>query len=188
MRWLAGVLAVSAISHAAAAAEASEVWRTGAADSARHLQSGLICPADLGGLSRVTVAVFDEKGQDVACGYVGGQTALTLYMTRGIEPGAAMADAKVQLVAAASEDHPVLAREDEVHDGELVWRRASYNQDGGVKSDIWIARLPGWIVKYRTTYSPGEAAETARAVETATRAVTASAGSYLAACGAATGC
>lgn len=179
---LAAALTVVAAAGAARAETAPDVWRTGPAGSARHLPSGLICPGSLGGMPRVTVAVFDAAGRDVACGYAGDQVALTIYLTQGGTPDAAMAAAKTQFLEAAQGDTPALVREEAVRDGDLTWRRAIYGQGERLRSDIWIAGLWGWVLKYRTTYPVDLATETARAVETASRAVTASAGPRLAAC------
>jgi len=164
------------------------VWRV-TGGTAEHLQSGLVCSHDVYTFRAVSVQTFDRYGLDVSCGYTdGGAGALTVYLTRvapDLDLGAIFASAKGALTKAGAAKHPVLAGEDRPADGGLAWMRATYAEDAGVRTSVWMARLaPDWLVQYRATYPAEHEGPAFAALSRITRQVEASAGARLKLCAA----
>ena len=164
-------------------APAQSVWKTLADGEVQHLQSGLRCPLTLGGEFRQAgVTTFDGFGLDVGCGSNSRVVAVTLYLTRGIALDEGYAIAKTSLSQAREGRNPRLLADGRVSLGGVEWLRASYAEDGGVRTDVWMADLHGWSWKYRTTYREQDEAETRAALERLTALVQASAGPQLGLC------
>lgn len=164
-------------------APAQSVWKTLSGGEVQHLQSGLRCPMTLGGEFRQAgVTTFDGFGLDVGCGYNSRAVAVTLYLTRGIALAEGYAIAKTSLSQAREGRNPRLLADGRVSLGGVEWLRASFAEDGGVRTDVWMADLHGWSWKYRTTYREQDEAETRAALERLTALVQATAGAHLALC------
>jgi hypothetical protein len=134
------------------------IWRFDQAHGAEHLQSGLSCPAQVGGYRRTDLFNYDAFGLDVSCNYFeAGPSDITLYLTRRSGPvDAAVAEAKRELLQFGAERHPQLVSDTRSAAAGLDWSVTTYAEDGGVHSAIWIADLDGWTLEYRATY-PGAA-------------------------------
>ena len=158
------------------------VWRLGDDGSAEHLQTGLRCPAALGDFRQVGTTTYDGFGLDVSCGYNAAGAAITVYLTRmgGLE--AAFTGAKQSLVERAQAKHPSLVSDGKAPSGGLDWLRAEYQEDGGVRSDIWMTEVRGWVLKYRATYPAADAEAVSAKLATLTDLVRASAGARLDLC------
>ena len=160
--------------------EPQSIWTRAADGTLEHQQSGLRCPRRLGPLQRHGTRIYDGYGLDVSCGYSANGVVITVYLTRGVAADPGLAEAKAQL---ENRSPAKLLFEGRAPQGGLDWRKAEYQLgDGEIRSDIWIAELHGWGVKYRATYPAGEAAFAARELAALTEAVQASAGKRLAVC------
>jgi hypothetical protein len=159
------------------------VWKIGAGGDAEHLQSGLSCPLEVGGFRQAGITTYDGYGLDVSCGYNSRSAAITLYLSRGFDLEEGYVSAKSALMKNAEARQPVLKTEDSVHQGGIAWRRALYELDGGgFRSDIWMADVGGWVLKYRATYPARDAAAVAAELERLTALVRGSAGARLDLC------
>jgi hypothetical protein len=159
------------------------IWRTEADGAVEHLQSGLRCPKALGEFTQGDIVAYEGYGFDVGCGFSGRRGAITVYLTKlpGLDAarsyeGAKLAVGQNALFAGARElsDGPV-------QQGGLQWRRAVYATDA-LRSEVWVADLHGWVLKYRATYPPADAADVARQLEAMTEIARTSAGARLGAC------
>lgn len=135
---------------------AQSVWRVGADGSAEHLQSGWVCPAAIDDYVQGVLHVYDGFGLDVSCDYRVPGALLTLYITRvpaDFSPAAAYASAKDAVLKGSPQRHPTLLSEDQPEVGGFKWSRATYAEDGGLHSELWLTMLrPDWYFEYRATY------------------------------------
>jgi hypothetical protein len=138
----------------------ASVWRV-TNDIGEHLQSGLACPPVLGTARRIDLTTYDQYGLDVSCGYSTARATVTIYLTRAGDIDASYAEAQRQIRQVHAVRHVRLLSEDRVETGGLAWRRATFSEDGAMRSDLWMAPLHGWQVKYRVTYPAADAAEVA---------------------------
>lgn len=159
--------------------EPQSIWRRIPDGGIEHQQSGLGCPRFLGSMLRHGTRIYDAYGLDVSCGYSTSDVVITVYLTRGVTPDAGLLDAKAQLEQRAAGK---LLFEGRAPQGGLDWRKAEYQLSDDVRSDIWVADLHGWAVKYRATYPAAQAALAAAQLARLTEAVQASAGKHLALC------
>jgi hypothetical protein len=159
--------------------EPQSIWTRSADGTIEHQQSGLRCPRLLGPLPRHGTRIYDGYGLDVSCGYSAADVVITVYLTRGValEPGLAEARAQLEQRVPAK-----LLSEGRASLGGLDWRKVEYQLDDDMRSDIWMADLHGWAVKYRATYPADRAELAAQLLATLTNAVQASAGKRLALC------
>jgi hypothetical protein len=133
------------------------VWNVGSGrEGVEHVQSGMLCERQVYAYKLIDLHVYDGFGLDVSCGYNDRDRTLTIYLTRAPEKSdaaATYASAKDALVKGSPQRHPTLVAEDKVPDGAITWLRATYAEDGGLHSSVWIAMLsPRWIFEYRATY------------------------------------
>lgn len=158
------------------------VWTIENGGEGRHLQSGLSCPAQLGGFNRTPLTVFDGFGLDVACGY-NGSAVITLYFSRGFPLEQAYAEAKTAVTRSYEARNPLLKGETQVERGGLKFRRAEFELDGGaMRSDVWMTDIHGWVLKYRVSYLPKDADAALAEVDLLTAQVRKSAGAHLDLC------
>ncbi len=160
------------------------IWRATADGGAEHLQSGLICPSGSGPFHRVATTVFDAFGLDVGCSYASPEATLTVYLTRrsGSDIAAALAEAKRELLQFGASRHPVALAEQSRADFGLLWTVVPYDEDGGLRSSIWIADLNGWTLEYRTTTKSADDLAMSSRLGAVTDAIRNSAGVRLALC------
>lgn len=151
--------------------EPLSVWAPGPGGGFEHLQTGLNCAAEAAGLRRTGLATFHPFGFDVGCAYGGEKAIVSLYLTRMNDPAAAFAGAKASLEAQNAERRPRLTSDGRASLGGLQWLRAEYAMDGGMRSEIWLADVHGWSLKYRVTYAADEAAAVAAGLEALTAQV-----------------
>lgn len=167
---------------AAKEAVPQSIWRDAEGAEAEHLQSGLRCPAAMGEFRRVQVTSYDGFGLDVSCGYNSRVGVVTMYLTRmGDVPGA-FAGAKASMA-----EHLAARGLRPLSDGPyeaagLTWLRAEHTFDGDMRSDLWIADMDGWILKFRATYPERAAASVAAEVEALMTIARESAGVRVALC------
>jgi len=159
--------------------EPQSIWTRSGDGTLEHQQSGLRCPRSLGPLTRHATRIYDGYGLDVSCGYSAGDVVITVYLTRGVSPDPGLAEAKAQLEQRLPAK---LLFEGRAAQGGLDWRKAEYVVEDAVRSDIWIADLHGWAVKYRATYPAAQAGSAAAELASLTETVLASAGKHLALC------
>jgi hypothetical protein len=162
------------------------IWTTAENGDANHLQSGLICPAQVGDFSRIDVFAYKRSGTDVSCNYRNQQRDLiTVYLTRRESQSVSddFEEAKRELVQMTPEATPLPDAQQFDVDSKRSWQRLIYAEHAGaIHSGIWIADLDGWTLEYRATYLPAD--ETAIIAEMALLASNAekSAGEHLSLC------
>jgi len=179
---LAALLVAAAPESGPSAETPASIWRTVDDASVQHLQSGLTCPAALGAYRRSEHRAFDGFGFDVGCALKAPEAALTLYLTRTDKVDESYEMTKVAVTRASAALSPRLVAETQLSQDGLTWRRATYAFDGDTRSDIWVAPLHGWVLKYRVTYPAAAEASIQGDLGALTRAVQASAGARLEAC------
>ncbi len=140
-------------------------------DSARHVESGLDCPASLSmpaadlavgqdlELRLKDAIIFDAQGRDVACHYVGVEflPVLTLFATYAPRLGVGEAvdttrAAILRRFTRASRRTVIVAA-----DGNRFETAASAVDIGAVneravRSSVWVSDVQGWKLKLRLTY------------------------------------
>jgi hypothetical protein len=158
------------------------VWRPWSGGEFEHLQSGLRCPAAVDGYQRYGVTTYDGFGLDISCGWNAPHTALTLYLTRGVQMGPGMADAIKGLEQQGAARHPRQLSDGHVQMGGLDWRKVAYAEDGDLRSDIWLTDVGGWAVEYRATYPATDEKAVATELETLTGLMRRTAGRRLELC------
>ncbi|MFC3079550.1 hypothetical protein ACFODL_15730 [Phenylobacterium terrae] len=194
MRVLSAVLvllagpALAAPTPAAAPAQAAaappvpkSVWENPAGD-ARHLQSGLRCPASMGMFARSNLITYDAFGLDVSCGYNAPGAIVTFFLYRRGDLDASFAEAEEQLAGSPLLNNPKEVADEPVDLGGLRWRRARYAEAGGRRADLWMAPLEGWTMKVRATYDDAAAEAVEAQIAALTQGALASAGAQLKAC------
>jgi hypothetical protein len=160
------------------------VWSSGADDLQISPQSGLQCPAQLGGYRRSDVHAYDGAGLDIHCNYLAAGREITVYMTRlnGADLRAVYDGAKASLLKVGDRAHPRLLDEGERRDEGFTWMMALYGEDDDVHSSLWMAQMDGWMVQYRATYRGEDDAHMAAELSAFSRQVRASAGAHLDLC------
>jgi hypothetical protein len=133
------------------------VWRLGAArEPVEHLQTGMLCDRQVYAYRLSDTHVYDGFGLDVSCSYRDGDKLLTVYLTRAPARfvfAEQYASAKEALLKGSPQRHPTLLTEDKVVHGALNWSRATYAEDEGLHTALWLSMIaPGWILEYRATY------------------------------------
>lgn len=164
------------------------VWRLNDDRTVEHLQSGLLCHREVFTFRAQSLQTYDRYGLDVSCGYGDGQSVLTVYLTHAgpdIDLGAIYAAGKAAILKVGTQKHPMLLSEDKPGDGGLGWMRATFGEDGGMRTSLWMARLrPDWIVQYRATYPEAREASVFAALREILAQVQASPGERLKLCAA----
>ncbi len=161
------------------------IWQVSADGAALHLQSGLVCPADVGDFRRTRLHVFDRLGLDVGCNYNGRRGWITIYLTkRGSQSlGDDFAEAKRQLLAHAPAAAPLPDADQKDLAGTLTFQHIVYGENAGrTRSGIWEADLSGWTLEYRATYDPAAEPEMLDEMAELTRRAEGDAGTALARC------
>ena len=160
------------------------VWRETVVGELDNPQSGLRCPFRIGDYYRNATVVFDHYGLDVGCDYRRRGSAITLYLTRRAGTGldAALATSESEILKFGAERHPKPLGRTRMTVAGLNWTTAAFDEDGGLRSSIWLADLNGWTLEYRSTYAVAEEARVRADLEQMSVRVEASAGARLALC------
>jgi hypothetical protein len=161
------------------------IWRQDAQNNIVHLQSGLVCDAQIGDYRRNLVYAFKPSGFDVSCNYLDpGHGDVTIYLTRRFAQSLDddFAEAKHELMA----DHPD-ATETAVATppaaaGTTFKTEFYARQAAGLREGVWIGDLDGWTLEYRGTWIPADEASIFTMVSTLTAKALASAGAQLGLC------
>lgn len=140
-------------------------------DAVRHIQSGLICPRYMGGMTLTSAAPFPspvQRGRDVGCDYSSADTAgatngkLTIYATDYGAPMPADLVFEATRTSLAAID-PTLRPRDGMATFDLDGVTAYFEQFDAVingvpsETSLSIAALDGWVVKVRRTRFPPDA-------------------------------
>lgn len=163
------------------------VWDGDLSGTMHHLQSGLECPAAQGTYKRAALLVFDKVGFDVACIYqdAASDARITFYLTKRAPDSMASYFEGEKRAATNNEPKPV-PREAIAFAPGANWLKAGFTiPSTGQSLDMFETSLNGWLVNFRATYKPAEAANVTRALANMNSAITASAGTHLAQCQAA---
>lgn len=180
---LAAVAAAEpAVALAGADQPAQSIWRPMADGGVEHLQSGLRCPAQLGEYRLSQHRAFDPFGLDAGCSWRSSGTAITLYLTRTDKVLESYEMTKAALTQTSAALNPRLVTEEQLVVDGLEWRRAVFAFDGSARSDVWVAPLNGWTLKYRATYETTDETAVRARLSEVTHAVQESAGARLAVC------
>jgi len=151
-----------------------------------HRQTGLVCPVSFAGWPRVGMVMFDKVGLDVSCSYRGSAGLISIYLTR-VDPAGLNSDfesSKQSLLQVMRDAVP----DDKSADGPsgFTWLKAGYStQNGAVHSDVLLAQVSGWELKFRATYNTAAMAEVNTALAALGAGVARTAAPNLAACAAA---
>jgi hypothetical protein len=135
------------------------IWNLGDNGAITHLQSGLVCDAEIDQLQRLSVLAFKPNGLDVGCDYatVGKDATVTEYITRrGAETLTDdLAEARSELLHRL--DGLKLLRDSQSKDFApgSTWLKEIYSRsDGKFLEGIWLSDIGGWTLEYRVTYRP----------------------------------
>jgi hypothetical protein len=153
---------------------------------ATHQQSHLVCPAAVAGFPRIGTTLFDRWGFDVGCTYrnAAGST-ITLYVYRALGRGSMDEDfngaqGSVPQVTPGAQPRGQTG----IHPPGPDWRGAGFTLPNGALTEIHIAPLSDWRLKYRVTYMPAEAGAAGAAITELSGIVARTAGPHLARCAA----
>ncbi len=160
------------------------VWLETAGGGLEHQQSGMLCPQTLDAFQRKAARVYDGVGLDVGCEYAAPGSSFQVYLTRRGAGGvsAALEEAKRDLAKDGADRHPVHLGDEQLTQDGLTWSVARYSEDGGLRSDIRVAELTGWLVQYRITSTIAAEPTGVRGVSAMTASLMASAAPRLALC------
>jgi hypothetical protein len=159
------------------------IWRDAEGPVAEHLQTGLRCPDKMGDFRRVHAMNFDGFGLDVSCGYNSDVSVVTLYLTLMGDLEGSFGHAKASIAEHLGTRGLRPVSEGRVEAGGLTWLRAEFTFDGYMRSDLWMADMDGWILKFRASYPDRAAASVAAEIEALMTGATETAGARLALCG-----
>jgi hypothetical protein len=155
--------------------------------SAVHQQSHLVCPAEVSGFPRIGTTLFDRWGFDVGCSYRNAAGSLiTLYLYRAAGRGTLDEDFN------GARDSVPQAMRGAVPGGDTGinppgagWRSAGFVLPNGMLSEIFVAPLADWRLKYRATYTRQDIQAVGAAVTALSGIVTKTARPHLERCAAA---
>jgi hypothetical protein len=153
---------------------------------ALHQQSQLACPVAVQDFPRVGTTVYDQHGFNVSCSFRNATGSLiTLYVYGATGLGTIEEDYDgsrgtlvTALPTAKAQDKAVI-----VPPG-AGWRSAGYVLPNGALTELHVAPLSEWRVKYRITFAASDTAAVAKAVEGLSDLVQKTAGAHLSACAA----
>jgi hypothetical protein len=179
------LLPVSAASAQVSLAPPKTVWDSDLDGTALHRISTLQCPTSSGAFRRINIQLYDKVGFDVGCDYRANATEITLYLTQ-INPADFDHHFEVARKAVVDNRPGAVSREGtlELPPG-FEWRRASFQLQNSMFSDVLMAPFHGWYFEVRVTYRPENADGTAKALAELSALALKTAGQHLAACEAA---
>jgi len=181
--WLFSLLASAQTPQAPSGTVPHSIWQVAPDGTSTHLQSTLVCPANVGAFQQTRLTVFDRYGFDVSCNYRSADRTIAVYLTRlgSISLADAFADANRQLKARAREAVPLPATEQKSFDPGFL-HLIYATQNGSRMSGIWMADFSGWMFEFRAIYEPGAQQEVFTEMAELTRRAKATAGVHLALC------
>jgi hypothetical protein len=153
---------------------------------ATHLQSTLVCPANIGKFERSAVVPFDGFGFDVGCSFKTPGVVITLYLTR--RASQTLSDDLAVAEAALKQRLPDANQIDGAIPnpaGGPAFSGSLYTLDDGARTGVWVADMSGWTFKFRATYSPDAEAAAVEGMSALTQKAQATAGTHLGLCAAA---
>jgi hypothetical protein len=144
-------------------ADASDLFATGQDGSIRHLQSGMICPADFPNVHLWSLQIYAaaRRGDDVGCDYARfssngrASSKLTIFATRRA-PGETLDSVYAGYRDDVTNSFPDAAESAPSGrvDGE-DYRAASFTarrSDGELRTELIVGFANGWSLEVRATY------------------------------------